>query len=287
MIELVKKITPDYLKKKYHARRQRKLKEYVASLEKISEDKFIEILSNDLGIKNGDLVMIHSSLDQLNLDFPSINSLNLILNLIGENGTVLFPTFPKLNSYNFLESGEVFKVYRTPSHMGLLSELARRHTKAVRSIHPTKSVVAIGPLAEELCGEHHNSILPYDSQSPFYKIYQRSGKAVGLGVKTTYFSAVHVIDDLIPDKLPVKPYHKKIYEAKCILKDKSELVVKTPAHDMSKMHFDLPDFFKKHYNNHLCKDIQIAGSDYFVADLKPLFDDMLNKANNGISIYKY
>ena len=287
MIELIKKIVPDNFKKKYHARKQAKLKEKIASLPKVDETEFKRILKEDLSIVKGDLVMIHSSIDRINLDFSFLKTLDLILEVVGENGTIMFPSFPKKNSFNFLNDGEIFKQKRTPSYMGILSELARRHSKSFRSLHPTKSVVAIGPLAEELTSEHHLSKLPYDEKSPFYKLYEKGGKAIGLGVKTTFFSAIHVIDDIVPEKLPFNPYHEKLFSAICIDNNKNEVIVDSYAHDMSKMHFDLPKFFAKNVPHELGGNLNINGSDYFKADVKPLFDHLFKLANQGITIYKY
>ena len=55
----------------------------------------------------------------------------------------------------WFERDEVFDVRRTPTAMGLLSEMARRQSDAARSLHPTHSVVAVGPLAGELVATHH------------------------------------------------------------------------------------------------------------------------------------
>lgn len=287
MKKILKKITPEPLKKKYHAYNQKKLKAKVASLPRISEQQFRNIVCDKLLIGKGDIVFVHSSIDQLNLDFPFYNALNILLDIVGEDGTLLFPTFPKLTSYKFLKQGEIFKQKRTPSYMGILSEFARRHSKAKRSLHPTKSVVAIGNDATELTTGHELSPRPYDKNSPFYKAYIHNGKAIGIGVKTTYFSAVHVIDDIVPDKIPINPYHDKLLTGHCIDQNKNEIDIETYAHDMNKMMFDLPKFFKKNIKAELCEDLNIDGMNFFRADMKKCFDKMFELADEGITIYKY
>jgi len=283
----LKKILPNSFKKKYHAFNQKKMKQRVATLPKLSENDLYNILTNKLLIKKDDIVFVHSSVDQLNLDFPFYNIINILKDIIGEDGTMLFPTFPKLTSYKFLEQGEIFKQKRTPSYMGILSEFARRDSQAVRSLHPTKSVVAIGKNATQLTNDHPNSPRPYDKNSPYYKVYQSRGKAIGIGVKTTFFSAVHVIDDIVPELMPINPYHKEILVGKCIDMNKKELNIKTFAHDMDKMNFDLPKFFRTQIDKSLCEDINIDGMNFFRADIKPCFDKMFELAKNGITIYKY
>ena len=141
----------------------------IARLPVLNEGDFKNILAGELGLQEGDIVYVHSSVDQLNLGFPFYRVLPLIQDVIGERGTVLFPTYPnrgRISSYEYLARGEVFDVRRTPSYTGLLTEFARRQRGAVRSLHPTKSVCAIGTLAEELTREHHLSPYPYVVHSP-------------------------------------------------------------------------------------------------------------------------
>src|SRR3982750_4916607 len=124
----------------------------VARLPRLSELDFKEILSNDLNLREGDTVFLHSSVDQLNLDFPFYRILSLLRDVVGASGTLVFPTYPNhiISSYEYLSQGAVFDVRRTPSYIGLLTEFARRNPGAIRSLHPSKSVCAIGPNAAEL-----------------------------------------------------------------------------------------------------------------------------------------
>ena len=55
-------------------------------------ERLITILKENLNIKKNDIVFIHSSVDNLNLDFPFYKIINIILEIVGENGTILFPS---------------------------------------------------------------------------------------------------------------------------------------------------------------------------------------------------
>ncbi|NJS39886.1 MAG: AAC(3) family N-acetyltransferase [Rhodobacteraceae bacterium] len=59
-----------------------------------------------------------------------------------------------------------FDAKRTPSEMGLLTELFRRAPGAKRSLHPTHSVTALGPLAEQLTATHHQATTPSGRGTP-------------------------------------------------------------------------------------------------------------------------
>jgi aminoglycoside 3-N-acetyltransferase len=199
--------------------RRRLRRARIERLTPLSEKRFAEILVADLGLRAGDTVYIGSSMDGLHLDFPFYQILGLLKTAVGRKGNILFPTYPnrgQVSSHQWLLDGNVFDVRRTPSYTGILSELARRHKAAVRSLHPTKSVVAIGPDAEDLTRTHQDSPYPYDTCSPYYKLVEYEAKVIGLGVWTEYMSFVYTIDDALKDDPPVRTYHPQIFEAKCI-----------------------------------------------------------------------
>lgn len=285
MQELLKKILPKSFKKKYKKYLKNKTKKRINKLPLLSEDKFLEICENELEIKKGEILFVHSSVDKLNLDFPFYKIIDLLLEKVGDDGTLIFPTYPKLSSYKFLRSGEIFNTKKTPSYMGILSEFARRHKNAKRSNHPIKSVVAIGAQADSIVSEHHLSIKPYDKHSPFYKSFQKGAKAIGIGINVKYFSAVHIIDDIYPELMPIDPYHKEIFETHIIDQSGKEIPIKTYANDMRKMHFNLVKYFDNNLPNQIARNINLEGQLFFRADIKKTIDFMIKLAKEGKTIY--
>ncbi|MFP4369563.1 MAG: AAC(3) family N-acetyltransferase [Candidatus Kapaibacterium sp.] len=282
--EFINNIIPAFIRRRYRAAQQKKLKEHVRSLPKLSYEKLEEILRDELGLKTGDNVFVHSSMDRLNLDFPFYQALSVLRTIVGDEGTLIFPTYPELTSYKFLKAGHIFDINKTPSYTGILSEFARRQKKAVRSLHPTKSVAAIGPAADEITTSHHLSPYPYDFNSPYYKICEMGGKIIGIGVMTTYLSAVHSIDDTLKERFPVNPYHPELFNAECVDTAGNTVIVKTYAHNMKKMNFDLPKYFAD-INDKICRDIDIEGMKFFSADAGAMYKEMRRLAENGITIY--
>src|SRR5262249_1918986 len=206
----------------------------VASLRPLTEEDLRKILINDLRLVTGDLVYVHSGMDGLNLDFPFYRLLFLIQEVIGNAGTVVFPTYPnhRISSCKWLRQGNVFDIRKTPSYTGILTEFARRQRKAIRSLHPTKSVCAIGPAAKELTATHHLSPYPYGTGSPDQKLIAGGGKIIGLGATTNYISFGYCVDDAFKDQFPVRVYHEEILVAPCINYEGETVIVKTYAHDM-------------------------------------------------------
>jgi aminoglycoside 3-N-acetyltransferase len=260
----------------------------VASLTPLSEEDFKGILADDLNLNEGDLVYVHSGMDGLNLEFPFYRILFLIREVIGASGTVLFPAYPnhRISSYEYLRQGQVFDVRRTPSYTGILTEFARRQRSAVRSLHPTKSVCAIGPAAVEITTTHHLSPYPYDTCSPYYKLIAGGGKIVGLGATTNYISFGYCVDDAWKEKFPVRVYHDEIFAAPCINYEGERVTVRTYAHDMSRVvHPDMPLFFQKYVSAEACRDLTVRGMRFFRADAPKLFAEMMSLAERDIIAY--
>lgn len=251
----------------------------------LSEEAFQKILSRELGLVAGDNVIIHSSMDALHLSFSFGKILLLVREIIREKGTMLFPTFPKLGSYEFLKSGEIFDVRKTPSYMGILTEFARRQREAVRSLHPTKSVCAIGPLARDLTATHSESPYAFDRCSPYYKLAEQGGKIIGLGVSTERNSFVHCVEDVLKDDFPIKVHHPELFAARCLNYNYELVVVETFAHDLKKMNHNIPRYMSEHITRDAVLDLKIDGMKFFRADAAKLLDQMTSLAARGITIY--
>lgn len=286
--EIAKRVLPAETLASIVRAKKRLARARVARLPPLTEHDFTEILVNELGLNAGDTVFVHSSIDQLSLDFPFYRILSLIQQVIGARGTILFPTYPnqRISSYEYLVRGEIFDVRRTPSYIGLLTEFARRQRGAVRSLHPTKSVCAIGPAAAGMTGTHQNSPYPYDVCSPYYKLVEQRAKIIGLGVSTNRLSFVYCVDDALKSAAPVQTYHPQLFAARCINYQGEVEIIETYAHDMSKVNsHDCPRYMRTYIADETCRDMMIKGMKFFRADAHKLFDAMLQLAREGITVY--
>ena len=285
LADTAKKILPKSAYEKLVRTKKRLARAKVARLPLLTEQDFTDILVNDLGLVSGDVVFVHSSIDQLNLGFPFYRVLSLLRDVTGARGTLLFPTFPnhKISSYEYLQQGNVFDVRRTPSYIGLLTEFARRQPGAVRSLHPTKSVCAIGPHAPALTATHHLSPYPYDKCSPFYKLVEYDAKIVGLGAWTNKLTFTYCVNDALKEEHPVQMYHEELFEVSCVNYGGEVLTVKTYAQDMRKVTTNVPGYMKAHVAEDVCSDLAINGMKFFRADAPRLFNAMMQLAKQGIT----
>jgi aminoglycoside 3-N-acetyltransferase len=285
--QLLRAVLPESVVARVRAENARRRRAKQRPAYSFSRDEFRTVLTDALHLQTGDVVFVHSSVDRIGLQFPFFGILSLLREIVGDTGTILFPTYPRLAAHEALLSGEVFDVRISPSFTGILTEFARRQRGAIRSLNPTKSVVALGPLARELTCSHHETAYPYDAASPYYRLMSGGrSRVVGLGVSTDSMSFVHCVEDELKDGFPVRPYFPRLFEGRCVDYEGRSLVVPTYAHDPAKMQWrHISACLRAHVDRRVYEDLQIHGVPFFWAEPSALFEIMVSLARRGITAY--
>jgi aminoglycoside N3'-acetyltransferase len=143
-----------------------------------------------------EVLMVHISMDSLYPMFTgtAFDVLSLLRRLVGER-TLAMPAFvfgkESFDPIRRYRVDPVFDVRKTPSEMGLVTELFRRSRSVRRSLHPTHSLCASGPLAEIITAGHDTCGSTFGEGSPFARLDDY--RTVILGVGTYYFrSMTHI-----------------------------------------------------------------------------------------------
>ena len=128
------------------------------------------------GVSKGDMLLLHSSLKRTILALrragflaSAEDVLNSFLDALGPDGTLILPIF----NFSFT-TGVPFDIRTTPSEMGALTEIGRKHSDAVRTGHPIYSFVAIGAMSEIF--REIDNYSGYGADSPFSKLMSEDGK---------------------------------------------------------------------------------------------------------------
>lgn len=103
--------------------------------------------------------------------------LNCLLEVVGNNGTVVMPSF----TTDCARKGLAFDLYQTPSDSGALVEYMRKRPGTLRSLHPVNSVIAIGNLAESLIKDVSPGSYSWDS--PFDRMASCDTVVLCMGMK--------------------------------------------------------------------------------------------------------
>src|SRR4030067_1300196 len=182
-----------------------------------------------LGIRDGDTLLVHSSFDQNNgfLGMPK-DVIDSFLEILGENGNLLMVSIPfRSSAFLYLEKNPVFDIKRTISQMGIISETFRRKNGVLRSLHPTHPVLALGKEAEWIVKDHEKCLYPCGETTPFGKFRAMNGKVLFFDVSFNNFTFIHYIEDLIKNRVPIPIYRKEVIPAKVRDSSGNELVVPT------------------------------------------------------------
>lgn len=129
-----------------------------------------EVLTT-LGIRRGSILMVHAGLSRFGyvLGGPA-TVIETLREVLGPEGTLVMPT----HSLNVLGAAP-FDPQLSPSTTGAVTEYFRRLPGVLRSAHPTHSVAALGPAADELTRGHRATQAPLDRHGFWGRLYDRNG----------------------------------------------------------------------------------------------------------------
>ncbi len=134
---------------------------------------------NAVGLHTGEVVLVHSSLRRLGpVEGRADGVIDALLATVGPGGLVAVPTHT-WGTVNAMQP--VFHQTLSPSIVGTLTNVFRQRPEAVRGLHPTHSIAAIGPRAAEFVGGHEQDQTPCSRTSPYGKLVSWGGKILFIG----------------------------------------------------------------------------------------------------------
>ncbi len=154
-----------------------------------------------LGVKNGDTILVHTSIKGLNEDVVTANDIiDALLIAVGSEGTLLVPA---LSYMAVTENNPQFDVTNTQTCIGKLPEIFRTKYATHRSIHPTHSVCAIGKHADTLTKSHYLDNTPVGENSPFRLLPTVGGRILMLGCGLLPNTFMHGVEEVANASYPL------------------------------------------------------------------------------------
>lgn len=135
-----------------------------------------------IGLKKGDLISLGVSFKKLRrINGGPKKIIDCILEIIGSSGSLIAPAYTKAYPIWAVYAGltPVFDVKNTKSNTGGLSEILMNEYHAIRSTHPTNSMVGIGQFAKKILSEHTSASAAY---SPYSKLAANNGFLLNIGI---------------------------------------------------------------------------------------------------------
>lgn len=164
----------------------------------------------DIGVKEGQSIMVHTSLKSLGFVCGGAQIvIEALLQCVGNEGTIMMPTQSWKNldpeeGVHWEEPKEWWQLIRdnwpaydkdiTPTNtMGQVAEMFRRWPGAKRSNHPARSVAAFGKYADYLTKDHDLSNI-FGEDSPIDRLYKLDGYVLLIGVGYDKNTSLHLAD---------------------------------------------------------------------------------------------
>ena len=139
--------------------------------------KIIQEALKNVGIKEGDIVLLHSDSTAVR-EITGLKwevAMNLLkdcfLTVLGDGGTLIVPTF----NWDFCK-GKKYVHEKTRSQVGMFTNYILFDDRSIRSFHPIYSFAAIGPHKEVLLNNVSKS--SFGDDSVFYRLHKINAKIV-------------------------------------------------------------------------------------------------------------
>jgi aminoglycoside 3-N-acetyltransferase len=193
----------------------------------------IEATLREAGLGPGDAALVQSKMSA----FGTIEGgpqavIEAFEAVLGPDGLIAMPAFPlDRPALEYLRGDPIFDLRNTPSRMGAISELFRTSPGAVRSLHPTHSIAARGPGAEELVAGHETAETPFGAGTPFARLIERGAHQVWFGSGVGALTIYHAFECMREPPYPIEVFWPQRFRARCIDADGEEVVVETLVHD--------------------------------------------------------
>lgn len=171
---------------------------------------FDEIINQlkEWGVKEGSLLIVHSSYDSLRATGLKPNEIiSKLRNLVGESGTLAMPVI-RTYKEEPLAKGKLLSSYipprctynprRTPVSSGLLPTFLMRNPGVEISLHPLNPLCAVGPLAKNIMDKNieGDRPSPHGKNSSWKFCLDHNAIVVGLGTDLRHHNTMtHVAEE--------------------------------------------------------------------------------------------
>lgn len=171
------------------------------------------------GLEPGATLVVHSSWHQHNgFRGKPADLIKALKTAVGKDGMLVMTSMPyhNMSSAEWLAKGKPMNVRRSPSMMGLVSEVFRRSEGVHRSLSATHPLLAWGKDAQDFISGHQDTDRPFGPQSPFTELLERNALILGFDAPFSTFTFTHFVEDHLVDTLPTPLYEPDLRAGKVV-----------------------------------------------------------------------
>jgi aminoglycoside 3-N-acetyltransferase len=212
---------------------------------------------------------------------------------VGPDGLVAMPAYPLSGpAIEYLGEDPLFDVRTTPSRMGAISETFRTASGTRRSVHPTHSMAARGPGAEEVLAGHEAASTPFGEGTPFPRLVERDGWQVFFGTGTNAITMYHSFECTRRPPFPLDVFADRVFGARCVGWEGKEFTVRTLVHNPA-LHpgrIDSNPRLQREFRDALLRgggrSVKLGRGEILAIRLQPMFEAFERLLADGVTIYE-
>jgi aminoglycoside 3-N-acetyltransferase len=251
-----------------------------------TDDLLVEI-DRRIG-KDWQILMVHSSVNNL-LPMYKGNALELLkalMNYCGPERTLVMPAFnfgeDDEGARGALKRNPRFDLRRTPSQMGLMTELFRRSKGVLQSRHPIYRVAALGPQAEALIRGHELVPSGMGAGTPFDYMAQYNARILGIGKTFQVMTQAHHIESLLGPDWPAP--EKVLPNIPVTLLDKEAEIEMEIGGTQQQWNFNIWKL-REIMSSEELQEWRFHNCPMFAAHAKRVTDCLVDAARRGFTLY--
>lgn len=248
----------------------------------------LEAMLKTMGLTAGDTILMHSAFRTFNGFAGTPDQvIACVLNVIGPSGNLVMMSAPYTGSTAaYLRTGVRFDVQRTPSAMGVITEIFRQRPGTVRSLNPAHPIVALGPAAKWLIADHEHTPYSCGRGSPFAKLVQVKAKALLFDVSLRNMTFFHYVQDVFQESSPVNLYEDVPIDTIVIDAHGNERMVKTYVFSRALKRHRSPNLRQTLIQSNLVNHQTIGNTNLIVLNLQDVVDCAERMVRSGKSLWK-
>lgn len=239
-------------------------------------------------IQKGDILLVHSSMDGLyTLGVTPKDIIDFLLELVGEDGTLVFAAYPKCRKYQGMQDVLYYDPKKTISWTGLLPNVFCKYKGVVRSSFPYNSLAAKGRHAEKMMEHNLEGDTSQGKGSAWEYCVNHHAKILYLGVSAALScTMMNYPEDALGEEWPIKNWY---YTQKYAIKVDDEIQIKTIYERYPEWYRFYAMFHSEYWmlkNQFLVRNY--VGDVYtgFTPDMYTLAEELLRLGRLGYSVYR-
>lgn len=229
--------------------------------------------------KNGTL-MIHSSYKSLgDVEGRAETVLDALIDYM-QDGLLLFPTHSW--SPENLQDG-LYDPQTEPACVGILPNLFMKREGAIRSMHPTHSVTAIGDRAQEYTSYDVEAYTPCPRHGCFGRLYDENAQILFLGVGLVRNTFIHALEEWmnIPDRINPNPRTIRVkYEDRI-----EEIKLQGHHSSVGGVHYNYDKLLQPMLDMEIAREVKIGDSTSYVVEVQPMADWVLGLLKDNPQLF--